>query len=217
MRTSFVEDTVSFQLQAATIVVNDTVRITVTVSASANSKTSETTLRSDIKEALNHLIPNADWAFGAMIRNIDKSGLELVQINATTRVNEKENYKLADRARSASREGLSLAEPVVDNSVPGPKIEAAESELRRNIIEKVKAEIEVLYELTGVKYRIGAISFSGIAQMPKTGNIAPFQMAAYYTGTSGAASSSEEPEEGLSNSQRVSLSADIELRSITIV
>lgn len=207
-----VQDTISFQLRADTVVVNDTVRITVYINALVTTDTAEAALRRDIKEALSRFI-DADWSFNGLDRSADESGFERVSIRATARVKETENYNLENRALAVSRQGLKLANISVDTGVPAVLLEKAEKALRAEIVVKAKEELEELIAITGRPYRIGSLRFANQGD-PYQRKAAAAQsytnnMSFAASAGGGAPGGGGDDDDSISNAQKVSLAADV--------
>lgn len=204
-----VQDTISFQLRADTVVVSDTVRITVYINALVTTDTAEAALRRDIKDALTRFI-DADWSFNGLERSADESGFERVTIRATARVKETENYNLENRALAVSRQGLKLANISADTGVPAVLLEKAEKALRAEIVTKAKEELAELIAITGRDYRIGALRFANQGD-PYQRKVATAQ--SYTTANNmafgAAGGGAPESDDSISNAQKVSLAADV--------
>lgn len=210
-----IQDTVVFQLRAEKTVVNDTVRITVPVTALVTSETAEETLRADIGEALKSFIDSADWKFQNINRAPDGTGHERVSLVAVARVNERENHNLDGRAKAVSRKGLQLASPSVDTTVPAAKLEEAEKELRLEILTKAHNEAADLGEAINVKFRVFNLQFQnhGDPVFRKGGNATMAASTSY-----GSGFDLEAPGGGsLSNAQKVTLAADVTLAAVVPV
>ena len=158
-----IQDTVEFAVRADETVINNTVKLVATVVAMVAGDITEEALRSDVKSTMKKLV-DADWQFANMQRNADDSGFERVTLNASVRVPETENYNLDNRAKEASRRGLSITQVDVDTSVPQTMLDEAESKLRITLIQKVRAETDKLEAVIGTKdgYRIHQLKFAPV-------------------------------------------------------
>ena len=209
------QDTINFVLRADKIVTNDTVKVIVTVDTLSNKDTSERDLRNEIRSVLGKFIAGAEWAFDSQTRTKDSSGYERVTLRATTRIDEKENFKLQDRANDASRQGLTLSNVEVDNSIPTPMLEKAEKELRAALVKQAIEEAKEMATLTGRDYRLGSVTINNGSD-PFARKMAMANTRGYAVAASAMGGSAGEDEEGLGNSQRLELSANIELRVFSI-
>jgi hypothetical protein len=212
MATTPIQDTINFQLRADTVVVSDTVKIIVHINALVPSDSTENALRAEIKAALASFLPT-QWQINGIERASDDSGFERVQMRATARVNETENYNLEGRAKAVSRQGLQLGDVEVDSTVPAPMLEEAEKALRATILKNAKEEAAALADVTGRNYRVGAVNFQNqgdpairkMAMASTTANATPY-------GSGFAAGGGD--DESLANAQKVSLSANVTLMVI---
>ena len=127
------DDSIKFSLQAEQVVVNTTVKIIANVVAMVTPDLVEARLNDSIREVMQKFI-NADWQFSGMIRNPHAAGLEQINVTATARVPESENYALDQRRQRASREGLSIAQVSTDTSPTSAQIEDTQSELRHQLL-----------------------------------------------------------------------------------
>lgn len=210
------QDTITFFLSADKLVVSDTIKVNIQVNALVPNDKGEEAIRTDIKSALAKFIPSADWSFNNLQRSSDTTGYERIWVQASARVSERENYKLHERAKQASVQGLSLDNIGVDTTVPVYKLEKAEQELRLEIIKKAMTETKEIGELTNRDYRVQAIEYQnqgdpGVRKSAGT-------VSNMYTsmGTSSAPTGGAGSDDSLTNAQRVSLSAHITLAVFAI-
>lgn len=205
------DDTITFALRASKVVINKTVRIAAQIVALSPDENSEAALRADIKAVLAAFIPGAEWQISGIHRNTDDSGYERVNLTASCRVDEKENYNLESRAKKVSKTGLQITDVTADTTVPQGDLEAAERELRQTILKDAMAECKALAEISGRDYRIKSLGFqNGPANaMPK--------MSAASNITSYGSGFDDDDEEGLSNAQKVTLSANVVLAVAKLV
>lgn len=202
------QDTITLQLREETTVTNDTVRLTVPVTALIDGDTAEETIRADIRTALAKFIPEADWQFNSIYRAPDGTGHERMQLNAVARVSERENYKLDQRAKAVSRQGLQINPPQVDSTIPASKLEEAERALRATLVKKAVEEMKSLSEAAGRTYRLNAVNFlnAGDVMQRKSPHLNATVAASY-----GSGFAAEAPGGGdtLSNAQKIFLSAEV--------
>jgi hypothetical protein len=205
------DDTLKFRLHAQQIVSQDDARITVEVHALVSTAQPEgEPLEQRIRAALNAFI-RSDWSFSSIRRVGDAVGFERVALYAATRAPISEIHNLEERARNASREGLSLKSPKVNHGIPVHRVNETVAALRAQIVEDVKREIVSLTQRTERTWRLGEIVFG-------TGDI----RSEYRTGKGAYRSADEEMADLLSgadddprmnSAERISLVADITLRS----
>lgn len=203
-------DTLRFKLFAQKVIVQEDARITVEVhSLVSTSNSDRKALEQKIRDALNNFI-KADWAFSTIKRGGEAVGYERVTLNASTRIPVSEVYNLEERARQASTEGLSLKLPQINYSIPSARVTETVHELRMQIIEDAKRQIEVIDQATGRSWRIGDIGFGlqdSRSEM-RTGK------GAYRASDDAIADLfSESDEAGMTSAERISLVADVTLRA----
>ena len=154
--------TLRYRALAARNVPRDTVRVGVTVTALVSTADHDhAALTRRIREALGRFIPT-EWVLMSPRRQQDASGYERVQVEATTRAPLEENYNLAERARMAGQEGLSLTEPTVDHRLPSARVAAAVQALRLTIVREALAQAKEFGEASGQAWELADIEF-GVA------------------------------------------------------
>ena len=199
------QDTITLQLRDEVTVTNDSVRVTVPVVALIDSDTAEETIRNDIRAALAKFIPCAEWQFNNIHRSPDGTGHERMQLNAVARVSERENYRLEQRARDASRTGLQISFPKVDATIPAAKMEEAEAKLRVSLVAKAVAEMKALSDAAGRSYRLHSVNF--LTSLDAHAQRKSMQIATSYG--SGFAMESANEGDTLSNAQKIVLTAEV--------
>lgn len=203
------QDTIHLQLRDEVTVTNDTVRLTVPIIALIDGDTAEETIRSDIRAALAKFIPGTDWQFNSIYRTPDGTGHERMQLNAVARVSERENYRLGQRAKDASRTGLQINAPHVDTTIPNAKLEEAETKLRASLVTKAVSEMKALTAAAGRSYRLHSVNFlnSGDVAHRKSAHLNATVAASASYGSGFAMDSAD--VDTLSNAQKISLTAEI--------
>lgn len=204
------DDTLRFKLFAQKVIVQDDARITVEahalVSTAQNGRKS---LEQKIRGALNSFIL-ADWAFSTIQRGGEAVGYERVTLNASARVPISEVYNLEERARQASTEGLSLREPKINYSIPSQRVSETVQELRRQIVEDAKRQIIEFDQMTGRAWRLGDITFG---LWDNRGEYRTGKGAYRVSDDAIADLFSETDDAGMTSAERISLVADVTLRS----
>jgi hypothetical protein len=157
------DDEILLLVSAQKTIAQRDVRVAVPVTALVSTAgTNQSDLEQRIRAALTRFIA-ADWAFSLVERLGEAVGFERVSLTAWGRVPHAQIYNLAQRARDASAEGLSLGEPEVDYSLPFATLIQAAHDLRGEIVVQVNAQLPD-YELwTGRSWRIGSIRFGAAA------------------------------------------------------
>ena len=213
---AFVNDTINFQLRDDKTVTSDTVKVIVVINALVEGETTEAQLRIDIKKSLLAFI-DAEWQISGIDRAADTSGYEKVTLRATARVNERENYNLENRARDVSRKGLQFTNVQIDSTIPNHLLDAAEKELRSKLLGLAVEEAKALSQVAGREYRVQTINYQndGAPVYRKSPPGAGVAMAAMSNATYGGFGDAD--DESLSNTQKISLSANIVLGAIQLV
>jgi hypothetical protein len=198
-----IQDTITFALSAERTVVNDTVRVTVAIEGILPSAQAEKSVNDNIRKILGEFIPEAKWAFGGLTRSRDPSGLERVRLTASTRIAEKLNVQLEQKAERSGRDGISIAAVSTDTAPTLLQMEEAESNLRVEILQKAQIQQGVINKCCGIDYRIHAVSFGPGADFSQRGKIS----------NSGYASLSLDDEAGdsLGNAVKISVKGSITL------
>jgi len=156
-----VMDEVVLSLSAEQWVQTETARVVVAVEAALGGGSADA-VRTEILEALEQVAEAADWRYTRFDRSVDSSGLERWTARVETRLAEDRLGGLADRARSASRPGLSLTVAAVAFEPTRAEIEAARADLRAPIYPQAGAELERLAEAFPQRsFRMARIDFDG--------------------------------------------------------
>jgi hypothetical protein len=153
-----IQDSIQFNLTAEEVVVNNTVKVTAHVTALMTQDQTEAGLRDNINTMMQRFI-KADWQFANMTRSRQRTGVEEVNLTATARVPESENYNLDGRARDVSREGLQLHSLSTDTQPTIQQIEEAQSKLRRILLVKAGKEQDAINTTLQANYRLGEVVF----------------------------------------------------------
>ena len=152
------QDTIEFVLSAERPITNETVRMTVGISAKVGDADEET-IRRQIHDALGTLV-NVRWNLSNIRRQADGLRDEIISVTAVTRVPEKENRDLANRARALCRRGFTVNTPTVTYNFPIDEVEKNRSELRVQLLSAAVSEMQKINAaLSGLKapggYRLG--------------------------------------------------------------
>lgn len=201
------DDEIKYRVTAQKVVTQEDVRVAVPVTALVSAgKVPEDELERRIRGSLEQFIA-ADWQFSMVERLGDAVGFERVVLTAWTRVPHPEIYNLAERARRASSEGLSLGEPTIDYSVPFARLAQVTHELRMDILDQAQAQRADYERRTGRAWRIGSLHFGtpgGSGQ--RTGKGA-------YRSEDSLEVEDGRPLRGVTGSERVEMVAEVILRS----
>lgn len=201
------QDTITLHLRDEVTVTNDTVRLSAPIMALIDGDTTEETIRSDIRAALAKFIPGAEWQFNSIYRTPDGTGHEVMHLNAVARVSERENNRLQQRAKDASRTGLQINTPQVDTTIPAAKLEEAEAKLRVSLVSKAVEEQLALSKAAGRNYRLHSLNFLNAGDVANRKHI----NATISSYGSGFAAESVGGDDTLSNAQKIILTAELVL------
>lgn len=205
-------DTLRYRVQVRKALPQDEVRITVNVRALVQTRdTDQPALEGRIRKALNAFLP-ADWMLSRIERGGDAVGYERVELTATARVKASENYNLAERARRASSEGLSLGAPDADYALSAEKVDRIVEELRYEIVRQVQGHIAQFSKETSRTWRLGDISY-GAEQHASLSSRRTGKGAYRDTEDPLALLDADYEAGGLSGAERVTLYAEVTLKS----
>ncbi len=207
-------DTLRYRVVAYKTLVHEDVRVTVQVIALERIAARDpASFERSIREALNAFIP-AEWTFSRLERK-GEAGYERVSGQAYARVRAAENFDLAERARLASREGLTLNFPSVDYALSRERIDAVFDDLRLEILGRVAAQASAISQATGRPWRRRDVAFG--SEAGALGRAATVKGA--YRDHDGLAFSQmleegePEPERVLTGAERITLVASVLLKS----
>jgi hypothetical protein len=209
-------DTLRYRVMAYKTLAQEEVRVTVTVIALERIAARDPSqLERSIREALGAFIA-AEWTFSRLERK-GEAGYERVSGHAYARVKAAENYDLAERARLASREGLTISFPNVDYSLSRERIDVVFDELRLEILQRVAAQARAVSDATGRDWRLGDVAFgteAGVRGRAATakGAYRDFDGVAFAEMLEDDGPSSE-PERILTGAERITLVAAVVLKS----
>lgn len=203
-------DTLRYRIQVQKALPQEDIRITVPVTALIQSRDNDpSTLQQTIRTALTSFV-SAEWTFSRFERGGEAVGYERVQMFASARVNAKENYDLTERARRASREGLTLGSPRVDYALSADRIDEVVGALRLEVLRRVR-EHQVQFENeTGRAWRIGDIAF-GVGDLGETSGERTRK--GVYRDPDDPLSADFDSPSGLTGSERIKLVAAVTLRA----
>lgn len=133
---------VSLQLSAEQWVTTKTALTNVVVNAAVSGQGIEK-IQNDVVQKLNQ-IAKADWHLVSFDRQLDRSGLESIQITAQARLAQSELAGLRDKAKSISKPGETFTLDSVQFTPSEEEIRQANTSLRNNIYAQAKTEIDAL-------------------------------------------------------------------------
>lgn len=208
------QDTIQLTLNAEQTVVNATIKVIAQIAALVQPTQTDAELRAEIRATMQKLIPDAEWQFSNLARGTDASGVERVTLTATTRVSEEQNSNLDNRARDASRPGLTITNVRVDSSIPQHMLDKARQDLRLDLLAKARDEVAKINEVMGEDplsfqtYRVATVDFDSVAADHSNVRIKGAVMAAAAATSYGSGFSDEGV---LGNAQKLTMTANITL------
>ncbi len=201
------DDVFRFKVQVSRTETQDSVQLRVPVTALIQAlQPDPSVLDASIREALQSFIAT-EWVFSAIKREGDAVGFERLSLTATARVPNSEIYNLRERARVVGREGLEVGTPVVNYKLPEVRVNAANTALRLQVIEQVKAEIPMLNKASGRDWRIGQIEF-GVRSDSDEEDSSRYRKGGYRS----ASEEAIDADAGLAGGEKFSLLAEITLK-----
>lgn len=159
-------DKISLQLQAEQWVTTKTALVNVAVNAAVTDQGIEK-IQAEVMQKLVQLSDKGEWHILSFDRQLDKSGLEGVQLIAQARLPQTDLGALRGKAKSISKPGETFSIDQVRFTPSDEEIKQANSVLRANLYQQAKAEIEVLNKTyTDQKYYLHQIDFQNVT-MPE--------------------------------------------------
>ncbi len=204
-----IQDEISFTLMAEHTVVNDTVKIVAGISGIITSEMTEDKLKDSIRKMMRRLIKDAQWNFANVTRRNHASGMEQIDLEASARVSEKENYGLEKRAREVSQEGMSVTEIRADSDPPRNMLDGCESELRIRLLGMAVKERDAISKAMGASYRIGEVNFRKIASASLSNNAS--RGGSTRIASASSYGTSYDDEDGLGNAVKLTMEAAVTL------
>lgn len=228
-----IQDDITIFLQAQEVIVHETVRVGVSISAQVDPTQSEAGFRDEIHSTLRKFI-DSDWKIQAIQRS-KGSKYENVYVTATARVAEKENHHLNERANELTRIGFELINPTVDYALTFDEVQSVNAKLRLDLLQQALAETTAInetfrkmghgkpaYRISSTRFDAGnqqqlrnappihAMMASATVASPMGGS---FNAAPYQDEAVGAAIETSEPRD-LNVSTRFTMTGTFVLRSV---
>ena len=151
--------TLRYRTMAQRSVPRETARISVNIVALIAIGDSDSSVVEERARAALSKFVVADWLLSPPARSGDAAGYERVTLIATTRVALSENYNLADRARKAGSEGLSLQDPQVSYIIPAHIINKTVQALRLEVLAEAQAQADEFTAQSGAKWEVADIIY----------------------------------------------------------
>ncbi len=210
------DDEIIYRLVSQKTIVQDDVRVSVPVTALVSTAgLDQALLDRRIRAALVRFL-ESEWVFSLVRRDGEAVGFERVTLTAWTRVPHAQVFNLAERARRASEEGLSLGEPDVDYSLPAKRLNEIAHELRGELMGQVRRQLADYEQWTGRRWRIGQILLGSMTEIASRRTAKGIHRSEDELALSFSASSAydDDRSQGVTGAERVSLVAEVTLRSI---
>lgn len=136
-------NSVKLQLQAEQWISTKTALVNIIINAAVTDKGIEK-IQSEVMNKLNSLSTTNDWHVLSFDRQLDKSGLESIQIIAQARLPQSALANLRDKTKSMSKPGETYSLNSVQFTPSEEEIRLANVNLRNNIYQQTKDEIDTL-------------------------------------------------------------------------
>lgn len=158
-------DKVTLSLQSEQWVTTKTALVDVGVNAAVTDQGIEK-VQANVLDKLNQLSNKGEWHIVSFNRQLDKSGLESVQINAQTRLPQSELANLRNKAKAVSKPGETYTIDNVQFIPSEEELRQANVGLRNQIYQQAKAEIETLNKAyPEQKYYLHQVNFLTVSAM----------------------------------------------------
>lgn len=157
---------VTLSLRSEQWVTTKTALVNVTIDASLSGQGMEK-IQSDVLAKLNQIADKGDWHIVSFNRQLDKSGLENVQILAQARLPQTALALLREKAKSISKPGETYTLADVQFTPDEEELRLANAALRSAIYQQAKAELDTLNKAyPDQKYYLHQIDFITMSPMP---------------------------------------------------
>lgn len=137
---------ITYQATVERWATTDTAKVTVAMDA-ALDKVGLASANSHVIESLNKIAPNAGWHVTQFSRMQDKSGLEMLHVEAEARLAQNMLSDLRDKAKAISKPGETYTVGDVDFTPTLVEMEKTHADARAAIYDQVKQEIARLNQL----------------------------------------------------------------------
>jgi len=172
----------------------------------AESDNAPDTINQRVMEALQAFLPTP-WEVVSTDRTGLSPGYEQVRVKVLSRVPAEENRNLEERARKAARVGLSIGDISVNRALPQDVANQIVKSLWFEAVRKVNEHLKEFEEASGRQWRIGDIVFG----VPNNGGQQRSVKGGYRDEIDDFLSGLV--ESGLAGAEKISLVADVTLKS----
>jgi hypothetical protein len=150
---------VTLQLQTEQWVTTKTALVNVGVNAAVADQGIDK-IQTDVIQKLNQLSSKGEWHVVSFNRQLDKSGLESIQITAQARLPQSELSNLRNKAKAISKPGITFTIDDVQFVPSDEEIKQANNAMRNRLYQQAKAEIDALNKIyPDQKYYLHQINF----------------------------------------------------------
>lgn len=201
------DDTINYKIYVAKAVPMTDVNVTANLELMVSNRDENPDVDSRILGALRDFI-DTDWTLLEQQRISATPGYERISLKARAKISSNENRNLDERAARANREGLEFGSVQVSRNLPQDQANQIIKELWFEAVEKVSAHIHDFNKASGRVWRLGDITLGVPGSGRATGRMTK----------GGYVEEADEPlgkfmETGLSGVEKVSLTAEVTLRS----
>lgn len=134
---------VAIQFRAEQWVTSKTALVNVAINATVTNQGIES-VQNEVMQKLAQLSNKSEWHLISFDRQLDKSGLESMQLLAQARLPQSELANLRERAKTISKPGVTFTVDQVQFTPSEVELKQANMDLRNNIYQQIKAEIDNL-------------------------------------------------------------------------
>ena len=201
------DDTINYKVYVAKVVPLADVTVTAQLELMVSNRDENADPDSRIRDALKDFI-DTEWTLLEQERSSATPGFERIHLKAMAKVPAKENRKLEERAAGANREGLEFGRVNVSRNMPQDQANQIIKELWFETVAKVTAHLDEFNRVSGRQWRVGDITLG----VPGSGRQPSRMTKGGYVEEHDEALSTF-MESGLSGLEKISLTADVTLRS----
>lgn len=203
------DDTLRYKVYVSKAVPRGDVTISTSINllVSAKENTPEQ-INARLAEALKDFIPGT-WDIVGSNRSSFTPGFEKIVVDAIAKVPAEQNRNLQERARKAAREGLEFGEITVKRSLPQDQVNQIVKDLWFDAVLRVEDHIQEFNKRSSRTWRIGDIVFG----VPGNGQRESqrFSKGGYREDVDDVLG--DLVESGLAGAEKISLIADVTLKS----
>jgi hypothetical protein len=157
---------VTLQLKAEQWVTTKTALVSVTINAAVTDQGIEK-IQSSVMQKLTQLSNQGEWHLVSFNRQLDKSGLESIQMMAQARLPQADLSQLRNKAKTLSKPGEAFSIDDIQFVPSEEELRQANLQLRNNLYQQAKTEIDTLNKwYADQKYYLYQMDFITAPVMP---------------------------------------------------